>query len=554
MAGRDVGSSPAKRGRGTTRSVVEGAPLITLGEALIALLERHGVDTVFGIPGVHTIELYRGLARSKIRHVTPRHEQGAAFMADGYARASGKPGVAFVITGPGLTNAMTAMAQARADSIPMLVISGVNAMASLGKGLGFLHELPDQRGMMEKVALSSTRVERATDLQPALAAAFARFATGRPGPVHIEVPLDAMPLPAAPLRSFDGPDRPPEPDEIAVRAGARLLAESSRPVILVGGGARGAERQLKTLAELLDAPVVATANARGLLHAHPLLVPASPSLKPVRRLIDGADLAIAVGTEFGPTDYDMYADGGFTMPPNLVRIDIDAEQLDRRPATVRIEADAAEGVDALLATVSLGARYQAGSPGSGRAATCRAEARAGLTPEMLGQLHAVEAIRDALPGSLIVGDSTQPVYAANLYYDHDRAGGWFNAATGYGALGYGPAAAVGAALARPDVPVVCLTGDGGFQFTLPEIAVAVDAGAPVIFVVWNNRGYREIEVSMRDAGVEPVGVSPAPPDFLKIADAYGMPAERLTDAGDLPAALARARSTGKAGLIEIVVA
>ena len=136
-----------------------------------------------------------------------------------------------------------------------------------------------------------------------------------------------------------------------------------------------------------------------------------------------------------------------------------------------------------------------------------------------------------MPGSIIVGDSTQPVYAANLYYDHDRPGGWFNAATGYGALGYGPPAAIGAALAVPDAPVVCLTGDGGFQFTLPELGAALDAGAPVIFVVWNNRGYREIETSMLDVGVEPVGVSPAPPDFCKIADAYGIAAERLAGIG-----------------------
>src|SRR6201995_1005252 len=133
-------------------------PMTTLGEELITLLEAHGVDTVFGIPGVHTVELYRGLARSNIRHVTPRHEQGAGFMADGYARASGRPGVAFVITGPGLTNTITGMGQARADSGPMLVISGVNATPTLGQGLGYLHELPDQRGMMEKVALFSHRV------------------------------------------------------------------------------------------------------------------------------------------------------------------------------------------------------------------------------------------------------------------------------------------------------------------------------------------------------------------------------------------------------------
>src|ERR671937_2715397 len=149
--------------------------MTTIGEALISLLEAYGVDTVFGIPGVHTIELYRGLARSDIRHITPRHEQGAAFMADGYARVSGKPGVALLITGPGVTNAITPMAQARADSVPMLVISGVNQIATLGKGFGYLHELPDQRGLMAKVALFSERVTDADALAKALARAFTIF-------------------------------------------------------------------------------------------------------------------------------------------------------------------------------------------------------------------------------------------------------------------------------------------------------------------------------------------------------------------------------------------
>ena len=169
---------------------------MTVGEALISLLESYGVDTVFGIPGVHTVELYRGLASSKIRHVTPRHEQGAAFMADGYARASGRPGVAFVITGPGLTNTITAMGQARADSVPMLVVSSVNALPTLGKGLGYLHEWPDQRGMMEQVALASIRITQPEQLPAALEHAFTLFASARPGPVHIEVPLDVMAKPS----------------------------------------------------------------------------------------------------------------------------------------------------------------------------------------------------------------------------------------------------------------------------------------------------------------------------------------------------------------------
>ncbi|PBB26986.1 MULTISPECIES: 5-guanidino-2-oxopentanoate decarboxylase [unclassified Mesorhizobium] len=525
--------------------------MTTLGEALITLLEAHGVDTVFGIPGVHTVELYRGLARSKIRHVTPRHEQGAGFMADGYARASGRPGVAFVITGPGLTNTITAMGQARADSVPMLVISGVNAMPTLGKGLGFLHELPDQRGMMEKVALLSRRVIGASELPDALAQAFALFSSSRPGPVHIEIPTDVMVEPADDIAALLSNAAPPAPDGAAIARAAKLIAAARRPLILAGGGAKRAETALRRLAETLRAPVVETTNARGLLHRHPLCVPASPSLKAVRSLMAEADLVIAAGTEFGPTDYDGYGDGGFVLPSNLIRIDIGADQLARRPVTVGIQADCAEAIEALLAAI--GSAHPAAPDGEVRAAAARRAASAELSPAYLAQVHAVEMIRDALPWAIIVGDSTQPVYAANLCYDHDRPGGWFNAATGFGALGYGPPAAIGAALAVPDAPVVCLTGDGGFQFTLPELGAALDAKAPVIFVVWNNRGYREIETSMLDVGVEPVGVSPAPPDFCKLAEAYGIGAERLANIGALPQALKRARATGLPCVIEITV-
>lgn len=525
--------------------------MTTVGEALIGLLEAHGVDTVFGIPGVHTVELYRGLAGSTIRHITPRHEQGAGFMADGYARATGRAGVAFVITGPGLTNTITAMGQARADSVPMLVISGVNAKATLGKGLGFLHELPDQRGMMEKVALFSQRIEDASELPSALERAFSLFAAARPGPVHIEVPIDVMAMPADRLVVTNSRKAAPVADMKAISETAKLANEAQRPLILVGGGAKNAEVSVRSLAERLGAPVVQTANARGLMHDHPLCVPASPSLKAVRALIADADFVIAAGTEFGPTDYDMYGDGGFPMPTNLVRIDIGADQFDRHQASVCIQADCGAALEALLAQIEPAAAKAAN--GASRAESAREAAFAEIGPAMQAQVRVVETIRDTLPGSIIVGDSTQPVYAANLYYDHDRPGGWFNAATGFGALGYGPPAAIGAAIGMPDVPVICLSGDGGFQFTLPEMGAALDADAPVLFVVWNNRGYREIETSMRDVGVEPVGVSPAPPDFCKLAQAYGIEAELLSGPEGLKDALLRAAATRRCYLIEIVV-
>ncbi|WP_054310087.1 5-guanidino-2-oxopentanoate decarboxylase [Mesorhizobium sp. 1M-11] len=524
--------------------------MTTVGEALISLLEAHGVDTVFGIPGVHTVELYRGLAGSRIRHITPRHEQGAGFMADGYARACGKPGVAFVITGPGLTNTITAMGQARADSVPMLVISGVNATPTLGLGLGYLHELPDQQGMMAKVAAFSERITDPARLPAVLGRAFDLFRSARPGPVHIEIPLDVMGLPVEALKAVSSAAQPRTPDPATIQKAAALLAGAGKPLLLAGGGARHAEAPLRQLAERLDAPVVQTANARGLMHGHALTVPASPSLKAVRALIADSDVILAAGTEFGPTDYDMYGDGGFAVPAQLVRIDIDAGQLQRHPATIAIEADCGEALEVLAAAID---RSKGPASGAERAAAARLAAFAEIGPAMQAQVAAVETIRASLPGAIIVGDSTQPIYAANLYYDHDRPSGWFNAATGFGALGYGPPAAIGAALAVPSAPVVCLTGDGGFQFTLPEIAAALDSEAPVTFVVWNNRGYREIETSMRDVGVEPVGVSPAPPDFCKLADAYGIGSQKLQGPAGLAQALGKARATKKPFLIEISV-
>ncbi|MCA3511549.1 MAG: 5-guanidino-2-oxopentanoate decarboxylase [Rhodobacter sp.] len=513
----------------------------TVGQALVAGLRTRGVDVVFGIPGVHTIELYRGLAGGGIRHVTARHEQGAAFMADGYARVSGKPGVAFVITGPGLTNALTAMAQARADSVPVLVISGVNRRDSLGKGLGLLHELPDQAAMVRALC-PSFRVDRPEVLDSVLTRAFAALTAGRPGPVHVEVPTDVMALPCA---------QPQAPAPVAqgalpdLSAAALRLTRAQRPVILAGGGMRRADAALRALAERLDAPVVQTVNARGLMHGHALTVPASPSLNAVRSLIAASDQVLALGTELGPTDYDMYVRGGLPDLSGMIRIDLCAAQLARHPAALTLHAEAGNAVSALLPL--LGART---ADGAARAAAARAGARAGLSPAMRDQLAMIEAMRAGIPGAIIVGDSTQPVYAGNLFYDHDRPGGWFNAATGYGALGFGTGAAVGAALASPGTPVICLTGDGGLQFSPGELRTALDERLPVTFVVWNNAGFQEIADAMADAGTEVIGCTPSPLNLRPFAEACDLPfAEVPAD----PEALCQALSARPQGpnLIEI---
>lgn len=517
----------------------------TVGEHLVELLEAHGVDTVFGIPGVHTIELYRGLGSSKIRHITPRHEQGAGFMADGYARASGRPGVAFVITGPGLTNTVTAMAQARLDSVPMLVISGVNRRDTLGKNLGFLHELPDQQSLAAETSLWSQTILNPEELEPALARAFADFATKRPGPIHIEVPTDVMKLPAAEtVGKFKQPALPGVSDTALAKA-ASLMASSRKPVILAGGGARNAALEVRELAERLDAPVVQTVNARGILYKHPLSIPASPSLASVRDILAQSDCVIAIGTEFGETDYDMYGNGDFPKLKNVIRIDIDAAQIMRRPHALALVGDAKTVIGALLPNIA----PKAASGSSELARDVRSAAKTEIGPRMRSHLDVVKIIRDTLPSSLIVGDSTQAIYAANLYYDHDLPFGWFNSATGFGALGYAAPASIGAQLGAPGSTVVCLTGDGGLQFSLAELGSAADVNAPVIFVVWNNNGYQEIETSMVQAGIAPVGVTPSAPDFLTVAKAYGIAGAKPQTLGEFALALITARDGGKPYLI-----
>jgi acetolactate synthase I/II/III large subunit len=502
--------------------------MTTVGQALVAGLHARGVEVVFGIPGVHTVELYRGLAGSGVRHVTVRHEQGAGFAADGYARATGRPGVAFVITGPGLTNALTAMAQARADSVPVLVVSGVNRRASLGRGLGDLHEMPDQAAMVGTLC-PTFRVTGATDLAAALDGAWAAMTAGRPGPAHIEVPLDVMPLPCGPLPPPVFPQRP-VPDVTAARV---VLQHARRAVIVAGGGAVRAGAALQRVAEALDAPVVLTTNARGLMAGHPLAVPASPSLDAVRALIAGADRLLAVGTEVGQTDWDMYATGTLPDLSGMVRIDICADQLARHPAAVRVVGDAGQALAALDLTPRL-------ADGAARAAAARAAAFAALSPAMQAQSAVLQAITAAAPDAIIVGDSTQPVYAGNLCHQAPFPGAWFNAATGFGALGFGAPAAIGAAIGSGR-RVICLVGDGGLQFSPGELRTARDEGADVTFVVWNNAGFREIAEAMAAAGAPVIGCAPSPLRMEPFAAACDLP---FLSVSDDPASVAAAVGAG----------
>lgn len=522
-----------------------------LGQYLIDALVARDVRYVFGIPGVHNLELYRGLAASPIHHVSGRHEQGLGFMADGYARVSGQPGVCFTITGPGVTNITTAMGQAYGDSVPLLVISSQNRRGE-GHGCGFLHELPDQRALAAGVAAASFSVQEPADLPEALVEAFALFASGRPRPVYIEIPLDVL--------AADASDLPPPQWRItpkraagSLERAAELLRGARRPVILVGGGAIRAAARVRQLAERLDAPVVMTANARGSLPPeHPLAVAMSPMLSPVRALVAEADVVLAVGTEFGPTDYSIDLKADFPNPAQLIRIDIDPQQLTRGATPLVGLCGDAEATLESLAALDLGPVKAAG--GATRAAATRAAALAAIekfSPSLRQHLDVLDLIRDTVPSALLVGDSTQLVYAGNLGYNARSPGSWFNSATGYGTLGYALPASTGASLAAPDRPVICLVGDGGIQFTLSEFATLRDVSAWSAVIIWNNQGYGEIRNSMIAVGIEPEGVDVRPPEFEHIARAYGYAHRKITSRDALAAALRELGSRRQIMVLEI---
>jgi len=515
--------------------------MISCGEFLIQQLQAWGVDTVFGIPGVHTVELYRGLPDSGIRHITPRHEQGAGFMADGYARVSGKPGVCFIITGPGMTNILTAMGQAYADSIPMLVISSVNERARLGLGNGYLHELPNQRAMVAGVSAFSHTLMSVEELPGVLARAFAVFDSQRPRPVHIELPLDIITAPAGHL-AVQPRCRLPRPaaDANALAEAATLLRGARRPLLLLGGGCIEAQAEAAELATRLDAPTALTINAKGLLPGdHPLLLGSNQSLVPVRELALEADVVLAIGTELGETDYDVVFDGNFRLGGALIRVDIDAEQLTRNHApSLAILGDARQTMQALLAHLPARAS-SVDSPGARHAAQVRGR----LAEDFTGWAHyrrLFDCILEVLPEARFVGDSTQTVYSGNHLVELADPRRWFNSSTGYGTLGYGLPAAIGAKLAEPRRAVISLMGDGGLQFSLPELASAVEAKVGLIVLLWNNQGYGEIKRYMERRDITPLGVDIYTPDFLAIARGFGCAAERARDHAHLQALLREA--------------
>jgi len=517
-------------------------------ELLLDYLSGQGIDQLFGIPGNHTVSLYRGLQSAGISHVTCRHEQGAAFMADGYARASGRPGVCVLISGPGLLNAATAIAQASADSVPLLVISGVAAVRDLGMRKGNLHELPDQAATAASICRESHTLLDPENLRALLDRAFALFASSRPGPVHIEIPLDLMDAQVTSARSRPISCHQPGPDPEAISRAATLLARSRKPLILVGGGTTAASRELTRLAETLDAPVLNTVNGKGVCAwGHPLCVGGSPSLPSLRKALTESDQVLAIGTELGETDYDLLMAGNLPAMDSWIRIDIDQRQLliPSAPGLAMVS-------DARLACAALReatAGTQAATDGRAWAARLRRgiKREPHYHPEMLAFF---DAIREAVPDAILVGDSTRPTYYAAWQYETTAPRRYFHSVSGFGTLGYALPAAFGAAAAGGS-PVVALIGDGGAQFTLPELTTGAQQGFAVPVIVWNNEGYGEIENSMRARSIPVDSTRILTPEFRQAAAAHRCEYANPRSLETLIASLRKATRAAVPTLIEV---
>jgi thiamine pyrophosphate-dependent acetolactate synthase large subunit-like protein len=522
----------------------------TCGEALVRLLQDYGVDTVFGIPGVHTLELYRGLAGNAVRHVQPRHEQGAGFMADGYARASGKPGVCFLITGPGVTNAATAMGQAYSNSVPMLVISSVNARRDLGKGWGRLHEITDQRASTAPLTAFSATALSPADVPDLLARAFDVFQSSRPRPVHIEVPIDVFPLEVTEAwRAAVAAQRPSPPAESLDQA-ATLLAGAKRPAIVAGGGAIEAGEALTGLAALLGAAVATTTAGKGILpDSHPLSLGSTLSQALTQDYLAEADVVLAIGTELAETDLWR---GDLPLPGKLIRVDIDPGKMnDRHKASIPVLGDAAVTARALLASLEASGETSPAKETAERVAELRRGMLAALSPRDAAFKRILERVSACLPDdAMVFTDMTQIAYFGNRFYPAERPGTWFHP-VGFGTLGYALPAAIGAKLAAPERATVALAGDGGFMFTLQELATAVELSLPVPLLLWNNEAYGQILEDMTAKGIPEIGVRPRNPDFQALAAAFGCGAAKPETLDQLGEALSGALEATGPTLIEL---
>jgi acetolactate synthase-1/2/3 large subunit len=523
----------------------------TGGDWVVEALRAEGVRHVFGIPGVHNLPVYDALLRqSAITHVLARHEAGAAFMADGYARASGEPGVVIVTTGPGATNTLTPLAESYAASVPVVVIMSDIASSLVGRDLGALHEVPNQIDCFRPVTRWAEALTDGRDIATSVAGAFDLLRTGRPGPIALSIPNDLLFARTEGTRRRGGGRRPPC-HVSDIEEAARLLRAAARPLVVAGGGvvAAGAEAELRAVARRLGAPVVTTVTGRGAVDERdPLWHSVLPDRRRTADVLRAADVVLAVGCKFGHRSVEKL-NVALAAEQTLIHLDLDAAVIGRMfKAALGIVGDARDGLGRLVAALGDGAP----ATGWDRAWLARVHASTGPrdTPEVA---RLVETLRAACPDdTIVVNDQTGLTYWMEWRFAV-LAPRTFLYPVGSAVLGYGVPAAIGAKIARPDRPVLCVAGDGGFLFSINELATAVKYRLPIVFLVVNDDRLGAIKWLQEQFFGRWGEADLTNPDFPALARAFGARGERLTGPDALPGALAAAFAADGPTVLELNV-
>src|SRR4051812_39901985 len=519
---------------------------MTGGRALARQLAREGVRHVFGLPGDQTMHALDGLYdEPSIEFVTTRHEQGTTYLADGYARGGGRPGVAFVVPGVGVYNAATGLATAFAASSPVVFIAGQINRDGIGKGLGLLHEVHDQLDLVRPITTWQRRALYAHEIPQTVHEAFVRVQRGRRQPVEIEMPPEAF-SEEAEVSFFDAAAsvrEPADPDQIT-RA-ADVLAAARNPVVWAGGGVvlGDASEALTAVVDHLQAPVVTTRQGKGAIDArHPLAAGSAWVNRRIQPLLDDADVILAVGTHF--LGNKVAAD------TTVVHVDVDPTEIGRHFADpIAVVGDAAPTLALLLAELR-----RRCDPAPSRAAEVQAfRKQVDDDLRVVGPQGAmVDQLRAAIPDDGVLVPCTTTIgYMSHMLYP--AYGPRTYLSTSYmGTLGWGFPAALGVKVARPDVPVVCATGDGGFLFAATELATAVQYGINTITVIYNDNAYGNSNRDQRERfhGRE-IGTALRNPDFVKFAESFGADATRVPKGADVGPALREALSNDRPTVIEV---
>jgi acetolactate synthase-1/2/3 large subunit len=521
---------------------------MTGGEAIVSGLVAHGVDTVFGLPGAQIYGLFDAFHQAQIKVVGARHEQACGYMAFGYARASGRPGVFSVVPGPGVLNAGAALLTSFGCNEPVLCLTGQVPTDYLGKGRGHLHEMPDQLATLRTFVKWADRIEYPGMASTLVARAFQEMLSGRRGPASLEMPWDvftqrAETSAATPLAPFS----PPLPDTDRIAKAAALIASSRAPMIFVGAGAIDACDEILELAEMIDAPVVAFRSGRGIVsNAHELGLTMAAAYK----LWPTTDLMIGIGSRMElPTTFRWpFRPDGL----KSVRIDIDPVEMRRVAIDVSVVADSKAGTAELLTAVSkTGYKKTAGRRAAIREATAAALKE---IQQVQPQMAYLEVLREVLPHNAIVTDEVSQVGFASWYGFPVYEPRTFITSGYQGTLGSGFPTALGAKVAYPDRPVVAITGDGGFMFGVQELATAVQFNIAVVTLVFNNNAYGNVRRDQRERFDGRVVASDlVNPDFVKLAESFGVGASRVTAPDQFRAALDKALAAGGPYLIDIEV-